>query len=205
MIVDLAMAYQKIIQAFYDRGCRYLQLDDTSWGEFCSKEKREEYANCGIDVGALVKKYVYLINLSIVNKPDDMNITIHICRGNFRSTWFSSGGYEPVAKELFGNCKVDEFFLEYDSDRSGDFTPLRFIKDQVVVLGLITSKFSELEDKEMIKARINEASQFVALDQLCLSTQCGFASTEEGNNLTEDQQWAKIALVKEIAEEVWGK
>ena len=124
-----------------------------------------------------VKKYVYLINLSIVNKPDDMNITIHICRGNFRSTWFSSGGYEPVAKELFGNCKVDEFFLEYDSDRSGDFTPLRFIKDQVVVLGLITSKFSELEDKEMIKARINEASQFVALDQLCLSTQCGFAST----------------------------
>ena len=112
-----------------------------------------------------------------------MNITIHICRGNFRSTWFSSGGYEPVAKELFGNCKVDEFFLEYDSDRSGDFTPLRFIKDQVVVLGLITSKFSELEDKEMIKARINEASQF----------------------LTEDQQWAKIALVKEIAEEVWGK
>ena len=129
---------------------------------------------------------------------------MHICRGNFRSTWFSSGGYEPVAELLFGQCKIDGFFLEYDSDRAGDFKPLRFIKDQTVVLGLITSKFPQLEDKDAIKARIKEASEYVPLNQLCLSTQCGFSSTEEGNVLSHEEQWAKIRLVVEVAKEVWA-
>ena len=132
-----------------------------------------------------------------------MTLTMHICRGNFRSTWFSSGGYEPIAKILFANCPVDGFFLEYDSDRSGGFEPLRFIKDQTVVLGLITSKFPELEDKEAVKARIAEVAKYVPLVQLCLSPQCGFSSTEEGNIMTEEEQWAKVRLVVEIAREVW--
>ena len=129
---------------------------------------------------------------------------MHICRGNFRSTWFSSGGYEPVAENLFGNCRVDGFFLEYDTKRAGGFEPLRFIKDQTVVLGLITSKFPELEDKQAIKARIQEASKYVPLERLCLSPQCGFSSTEEGNIMTEEQQWAKVRLVRDIAREVWA-
>ena len=133
-----------------------------------------------------------------------MTVTMHICRGNFRSTWFSSGGYEPVAENLFGNCRVDGFFLEYDTERAGGFEPLRFIKDQTVVLGLITSKFPELEDKEAIKARIQEASKYVPLERLCLSPQCGFSSTEEGNIMTEEQQWAKVRLVRDIAREVWA-
>ena len=133
-----------------------------------------------------------------------MTVTMHICRGNFRSTWFSSGGYEPVAENLFDNCRVDGFFLEYDTERAGGFEPLRFIKDQTVVLGLITSKFPELEDKEAIKARIQEASKYVPLERLCLSPQCGFSSTEEGNIMTEEQQWAKVRLVRDIAREVWA-
>lgn len=133
-----------------------------------------------------------------------MTVTMHICRGNFRSTWFSSGGYEPVAENLFGNCRVDGFFLEYDTERAGGFEPLRFIKDQTVVLGLITSKFPELENKQAIKARIQEASKYVPLERLCLSPQCGFSSTEEGNIMTEEQQWAKVRLVRDIAREVWA-
>ena len=133
-----------------------------------------------------------------------MTVTMHSCRGNFRSTWFSSGGYEPVAENLFGNCRVDGFFLEYDTERAGGFEPLRFIKDQTVVLGLITSKFPELEDKQAIKARIQEASKYVPLERLCLSPQCGFSSTEEGNIMTEEQQWAKVRLVRDIAREVWA-
>ena len=128
-----------------------------------------------------------------------------ICRVNFRSTWFSAGGYEPVAETLFGTCRIDGFFLEYDSDRSGDFKPLRFIKDQQVVLGLITSKDGELENRDEVIARIQEAAQYVDINQLCLSPQCGFASTEEGNILTEEQQWAKLNFIREISEEVWGK
>lgn len=200
---DIAIAYQKVIRAFYDAGCRYLQLDDTSWGEFCDANKRKAYNERGLDLDKIAKSYVDMINLALEAKPEDMTITMHICRGNFRSTWFSSGGYEPVAKILFGQCKVDGFFLEYDSERSGDFSPLRFIKDQKVVLGLITSKFAELEDKEEVKKRIQEAEKYVAKEQLCLSPQCGFSSTEEGNIMTEDEQWAKVKLVKEIAEEVW--
>ena len=146
-----------------------------------------------------------MVNKIIEAKPTDLAITMHICRGNFRSTWFSSGGYEPVAETLFGTCRVDGFFLEYDSDRSGDFKPLRFIKDQQVVLGLVTSKSGELENRDEIIARIKEATQYVDINQLCLSPQCGFASTEEGNILTEEQQWAKLAFIREIAREVWGE
>ena len=202
---DIAAAYQKAVKVFYAAGCRYLQLDDTAWGEFCSKEKRESYAARGLDVDAIARKYVEVINKVIEAKPDDMTITMHICRGNFRSTWSSTGGYEPVAEILFGHCNVDGFFLEYDSDRAGGFEPLRYIGKQKVVLGLITSKTPELEDKTAIEARIREAAQYVPLEQLSISPQCGFASTEEGNLLTEEQEWAKIKLVKEISEEVWGK
>lgn len=144
-----------------------------------------------------------MINRALEAKPEDMTITMHICRGNFRSTWFSSGGYEPVAETLFGRCHVDGFFLEYDSDRAGGFEPLRFIKDQQVVLGLVTSKTPELEKEEDIIARIREAEKYVPLDQLCLSPQCGFSSTEEGNLLTEKKQWTKLRLIRFIAEKVW--
>ena len=143
------------------------------------------------------------INEALEATPADMTITTHVCRGNFRSTWFSSGGYAPVAEQLF-QTNYDGFFLEYDSDRAGDFEPLRYAKDRIVVLGLITSKFPELEDEDAVVARIHEAEQYVPLDQLRLSTQCGFSSTEEGNVLTEEEQWAKVALVRRIAERVWG-
>lgn len=204
LLHDIAICYQKAIRAFYDAGCRYLQLDDTSWGELCSQEKRAAYTARGIDVDALAHKYVDMINLDLEAKPEDMVITMHICRGNFHSTWFHSGGYEPVAKTLFGSCHVDGFFLEYDSERAGGFEPLRFIRNQKVVLGLVTSKDAALENKEQVIARIHEAAKYVPLEQLALSPQCGFASTEEGNLLTEEDQWNKLRLVMEIAEEVWG-
>lgn len=200
---DIAAAYRKVITAFYKAGCRYLQLDDTSWGEFCSAEKRAGYEARGFDMDQLARNYVAMINEAIAERPADMAITMHICRGNFRSTWFSSGGYELVAEVLFGECKVDGFFLEYDSERAGDFQPLRYIKNQQVVLGLITSKSGELEDKTAVVKRIEEAAQYVNINQLCLSPQCGFSSTEEGNLLTEEQQWAKLAFVVEIADEIW--
>lgn len=201
---DIAQTYIDAIHAFYNEGCRYIQLDDTSWGEFCDENKRAQYLSQGIDVDQVGQAYVQVINQIIDAKPADLTIMMHICRGNFRSTWFSSGGYEKVAPILFAHCKVDGFFLEYDSDRAGDFTPLRYIKDQYVVLGLVTSKFAALEKKEDIIKRIHEASHYVPLKQLCLSTQCGFSSTEEGNKITEADQWKKIRLVKEIAQEVWG-
>ena len=200
---DIALAYQKAVRAFYEAGCRYLQLDDTSWGEFCDPEKRKAYEARGFDLDKIERAYVTMINRVLEAKPADMTITMHICRGNFRSTWFSSGGYDPVAEILFGGCHVDGFFLEYDSDRAGGFDPLKHIKDQRVVLGLVTSKTADLENKDDIKKRIEEAAKFVPLDQLCLSPQCGFSSTEEGNILTEDDQWKKLRLIREIAEEVW--
>lgn len=201
---DIAQAWIDCANILYKHGCRYLQIDDTSWGEFCSTEKTTLYSGYGRDLKKVQEEYVKVINKIAAAKPKDLTLTMHICRGNFRSTWFSSGGYEPVAELLFGHCNVDGFFLEYDSDRAGDFKPLRFIKDQTVVLGLITSKFPELEDKETVKARIKEASEYVPLEHLCLSTQCGFSSTEEGNVLSHEQQWAKIRLVVEIAKEVWA-
>lgn len=201
---DVVKAYRKALQCFYDLGCRNIQLDDTSWGEFCALDKREAYEARGFDLEQIARDYVDVINRVIEWKPEDLVVNMHICRGNFRSTWFSSGGYEPVAKTLFGYCRVDGFFLEYDSDRAGDFTPLRYIKDQKVVLGLITSKSGDLEDKDEVIARIKEASQYVPLEQLCLSPQCGFSSTEEGNILTIEAQWDKLKLIDEIVHEVWG-
>lgn len=201
---DVVAAYRKALQCFYGLGCRNIQLDDTSWGEFCALDKREAYEARGFDLEQIARDYVDVLNRVIEWKPEDLVVNMHICRGNFRSTWFSSGGYEPVAKTLFGHCRVDGFFLEYDSDRAGDFTPLRYIKDQKVVLGLITSKSGDLEDKGEVIARIKEASQYVPLEQLCLSPQCGFSSTEEGNILTIEAQWDKLKLIDEIVHEVWG-
>ncbi|RBI66742.1 5-methyltetrahydropteroyltriglutamate--homocysteine S-methyltransferase [Vreelandella sulfidaeris] len=204
---DLANVYKEAINAFYAAGCRYLQLDDTVWAYLCSQEQRALVIERGEDPDHLARVYAQVINQALEDKPDDLVVGMHVCRGNFRSTWISEGGYEPVAELLFGSVTIDAFFLEYDSDRAGDFEPLRFIKpgNQKVVLGLITTKTGELEDPEEIKARIHEAARFVSLDQLCLSTQCGFASTEEGNALTEEQQQAKLELVAQIARDVWGE
>jgi len=203
---DLAAAYQKAVRAFYDAGCRYLQFDDTAWAYLCSDVELKKARDRGLDVDHLQETYTRTINKALEAKPADMTITTHVCRGNFRSTWISSGGYEPVAKNLLANCNYDGYFLEYDSERAGGFEPLRFLPkgDKIVVLGLITTKVGTLEDKADIKRRIEEATKYVALEQLALSPQCGFASTEEGNVLAESEQWAKLRMAAEIAEEVWG-
>jgi 5-methyltetrahydropteroyltriglutamate--homocysteine methyltransferase len=202
---DLATTYSKALAAFYEAGCRYLQLDDTVWAYLCDDEQREETRQRGDDPDDLKVRYARTINKAIAGRPDDMAITMHICRGNFRSTWIAQGGYEPVADVLFGEVDVDGYFLEYDTDRAGGFEPLRFVPkgDKQVVLGLITSKRGDLESKDDVKRRIDEATRFVDREQLCLSPQCGFASTEEGNILTEDAQWAKLARIVETADEVW--
>lgn len=203
---DLVEAYQGVIQALYDEGCRYIQLDDTSWASFLSEEGRTSLKEKGQDPDQLLQLSARAINESIAKRPDDLLITMHICRGNFRSTYFSSGGYENVSETIFGGLDVDGLFLEFDDDRSGGFEPLRHVNrpNLSIVLGLITSKFGELEDPEQIKARIAEAAAYVPVDQLCLSPQCGFASTEEGNLLTEEQQWEKVRHVVTIAHDVWG-
>lgn len=202
---DLIIAYQDVIQALYDEGCRYLQIDDTSWASFLSEEGRETLKAKGQDIDKLVKLSARAINESIAKRPDDLLVTMHICRGNFRSTYFSSGGYEDVSETIFGGLDVDGLFLEFDDERSGGFEPLRHVNrpDLFVVLGLITSKFGDLEAPEQIKERIAEAAEHVPLNQLCLSPQCGFASTEEGNKLTEEQQWEKVRHVVSIAQDVW--
>ena len=204
---DLAAAYQQAIRAFYAAGCRYLQFDDTAWAYLCSQEELKKAKDRGLDVGHLQETYTKCINKALEAKPADMTITTHVCRGNFRSTWISSGGYEPVAENLFGKCNYDGYFLEYDSERAGGFEPLRFVPkgNKIVVLGLVTSKSGRLEPKEDIKKRIEEATKFVALDQLALSPQCGFASTEEGNVLAADEQWAKLKMIVDLSKEVWGK
>ncbi|WP_248562328.1 5-methyltetrahydropteroyltriglutamate--homocysteine S-methyltransferase [Niallia sp. NCCP-28] len=202
---DLIAAYQKAIQAFYDAGCRYLQLDDTSWAAFFSEKGREQMREKGQDPEQIALLSAKAINESIAKKPDDMVITMHICRGNFKSTYTASGGYDSVSEIIFGGLNVDGLFLEFDDERSGGFEPLRHVNrnDLQIVLGLITSKFGELENAETIKTRIAEANKYVSLDQLCLSPQCGFASTEEGNLLTEEQQWEKVRHVVRIAQDVW--
>ena len=204
---DLAMAYQNAIRAFYAAGCRYLQFDDCSWAYLCSQVELQKARDRGLDVDHLQQTYTDCINKALEAKPADMTITTHVCRGNFRSTFISSGGYEPVAQSLLAKCNYDGYFLEYDTDRAGGYEPLRFLPkgNKIVVLGLVTSKSGRLEPREDIKRRIEEATKFVALDQLCLSPQCGFASTEEGNVLAEDEQWAKLKMIVELAEEVWGK
>lgn len=206
ILEDLGNAYAKAVQAFYQAGCRYLQFDDTAFAYLCSAEEMAKAKTRGINTQRVARQYADVVNAALKNKPADMVITTHICRGNFRSTWIASGGYEPVAEILFGGTDYDGFFLEYDSERAGGFEPLRFVpkSKKRVVLGLITSKSGELENRDGIKRRIAEATKYVALDQCCLSTQCGFASTEEGNVLNEAQQWAKLREVVAIANEVWG-
>jgi 5-methyltetrahydropteroyltriglutamate--homocysteine methyltransferase len=203
---DLGISYAKAIRAFADAGCRYLQLDEVYLAYLCDPEQREGVRSRGEDPDTLPATYAKLINDAISGAPADMTISMHLCRGNFRSTFVASGGYEPVAEILFNTINVHAYFMEYDSERSGGFEPLRFVpKNKTVVLGLITSKTGKLESKDEIKRRIEQAAKFVPLDQLCLSPQCGFSSTEEGNVLSEDEQWKKIALVRGVAEEVWGR
>lgn len=206
LIDDLIVAYQGFIQAIYNEGCRYLQIDDTSWASFFSEEGRASIKAKGQNPDKIAELCARAVNESIANRPDDLLITMHICRGNFKSTFMTSGSYEDVSETIFGELNVDGLFLEFDDERSGGFEPLRHVNrsDLSVVLGLITSKFGELEDPEQVKARIKEASKYVPLEQLCLSPQCGFSSTEEGNLLTEEQQWDKVRHVVSIANDVWG-
>jgi 5-methyltetrahydropteroyltriglutamate--homocysteine methyltransferase len=203
---DLGQSYRKAVRAFADAGCRYLQLDEVNFTYLCDPKLRQTIADRGDDPDQLPHIYAYLINAAISDVPADMTIGKHLCRGNFQSTFVASGGYEPVAEILFNNTNVNAYYMEYDSDRAGGFEPLRFVpKGKFVVLGLVTSKFGTLESKDELKRRIDEASKFIALDQLCLSPQCGFASTEEGNILAEDEQWAKLRMIAELADEVWGR
>lgn len=221
LIEDIAKAYQTFIAEVYALGCRNLQLDDCTWGMMVdskynnagvAEQKSQCNCNCSSNttvitqsVEELAEIFVQMNNAAIEAAPEDLILTTHVCRGNYRSTWAASGGYQPVAAYLFGRENVHAYYLEFDSERAGDFSPLAEVSgDKQVVLGLISSKTSELEDKQTIINRIKEASQYLPLSRLCLSTQCGFASTEEGNELTEEQQWAKIALVTEVAKEVWG-
>ena len=202
---DLGQTYAKAVRAFADAGCRYLQLDEVNFAYLCDPKLREQVANRGDDPAQLPAVYAAMINMAISDIPPDMTIAMHLCRGNFQSTFVASGGYEPVAEILFNTIKVHGYFLEYDSDRAGSFEPLRLVpKGKTAALGLVTSKSGRLESKDDIKRRIDQAARFVDLDQLCLSPQCGFASTEEGNILAEDEQWAKLKMIVEVAEEIWG-
>ena len=206
---DLANTYRQAVRAFYDAGCRYLQFDDTVWAYLCSQVELKKARDRGLDAERLALDYAGVINKVLDGKPADMVITTHVCRGNFRSTWISEGGYEPVAEIMLGTLNYDGYFLEYDTARAGGFEPLRFLpkgnstSNKIVVLGLVTSKSGTLENKDDVKRRIEEATKYAALDQLCLSPQCGFASTEEGNVLAEDEQWAKLRMIVELADEVW--
>jgi 5-methyltetrahydropteroyltriglutamate--homocysteine methyltransferase len=203
---DLGAAYHKAVRAFYDAGCRYLQLDDISFAYLCDPEQREMLRGRGDDPEKQPEIYAGMVREALKDKPADLTISMHLCRGNFRSTFIASGGYEPVADVLFNRMPVDGYFMEWDSDRAGGFEPLRFLpKGKKVVLGLVTSKTGVLESKDDVKRRIEEATKYVGLDQLCLSPQCGFASTQEGNTLAEEEQWAKLRMIVEIADEVWGK
>jgi len=204
---DLGNAYKQAVKAFYDAGCRYLQFDDTVWAYLCSQEELRKARERMSNVDQLQSIYARVINTALEAKPADMIITTHVCRGNFRSTWISEGGYEPVAETLLGKVNYDGYFLEYDTERAGGFEPLRFLPkgNKVVVLGLVTSKSGTLEKKDDIERRIEEAGKFAPPEQFCLSPQCGFASTEEGNVLAEEEQWAKLRMIVELADKVWGR
>ena len=202
---DLGSAYNGAVQAFAAEGCRYLQLDEVNLAYLCDSEQRQILKDRGDDPDALPGIYADLINAAIAGRPSDMVITMHLCRGNFRSSWIAQGGYEPVAEILFNQIGVNGNFMEFDTERAGSFEPLRFVPPgKTVVLGLVTSKNGDLESKDDLKRRIDDAAKFIPLDQLCLSPQCGFASTEEGNMLTEQQQWDKLSRIVEVANEVWG-
>ncbi len=202
---DLGVTYRKAIKAFADAGCRYLQIDEVNLAYLCDPALREQVKARGDDPDTLLNTYADLLNSAIADAPDDMTIAMHLCRGNFRSTFVASGGYEPVADVLFNKIGVDAYFMEYDSDRAGGFEPLRLLpKGKTVVLGIVTTKTGQLESKDDLRRRIDEAARHAPLDQLALSPQCGFASTEEGNELAEADMWGKLARVVEVATEVWG-
>jgi 5-methyltetrahydropteroyltriglutamate--homocysteine methyltransferase len=202
---DLAQCYRDEIASLAAAGCRYIQMDDTNLAYLCDPKLREGAKQRGDDPDELPRTYARLINESIKDRPDDMTVCIHLCRGNFKSAWVAEGGYDPVAEVLFSEMDIDGYFLEYDDARSGGFAPLRFVpKDKIVVLGLISSKTGKLESKDELKQRIDEAGQYVPVDQLCLSPQCGFSSTVHGNDITVTDEIAKLRLVVETAAEVWG-
>ena len=204
LIQDIGKAYQEVIKQFYEAGCRNLQLDDCTWGAIVGDAAKQRYKSLGQDLDEVKGQLLEVNNLALEGKPEDMVITSHICRGNYHSTFFTSGPYDSVADYVFAKENVDALFLEYDDARSGGFAPLAKVsEDKKVVLGLITTKTPELEDKDTVIKRIHEAAKYIPLERLCLSPQCGFASCEIGNKLTEEEQWAKLKLVKEIAEEVW--
>ena len=203
---DLGTAYRKAVRGFADAGCRYLQLDEVFIAMLCDPKYRAQMTARGDDPDKLGPLYGDLINAAMSDIPADMTVTMHLCRGNYKSTFMGTGGYEAEAEVLFNRINVHGYFMEYDTERAGSFEPLRLVpKGKIVVLGLVTSKSGQLESKDLIKRRIEQAAKFVDLDQLCLSPQCGFASTEEGNTLTEEQQWAKLKMIVEVADEVWGR
>ena len=202
----LGAAYAEAVQDFARAGCRYLQLDDISFAYLCDPEQREMLRARGDDPDAQPAIYAGMVREALRDKPADLVVTMHLCRGNFRSTFIASGGYEPVAELLFNDMPVDGYFMEWDTERAGGFEPLRFLPEgKRVVLGLVTSKSGTLERADDLKRRIAEAQHFTPLDRLCLSPQCGFASTEEGNLLAEEEQWAKLRMIVEVAGEVWGQ
>ncbi len=203
---DLGNAYHGAVHAFADAGCKYLQLDEVNIAYLCDPAQIEGLKARGEHVEGLLQEYGRMINTAIDGRPDDMAITMHLCRGNFKSTWFAEGGYEPVAEVLFNQINVDAYFMEYDTERAGGFEPLRYLPrgPKMVVLGIMTSKTGELETADFLKRRIEEAAKFAPLEQLAISPQCGFASTEEGNTLSEDQQWKKLELLVKVATDVWG-
>jgi 5-methyltetrahydropteroyltriglutamate--homocysteine methyltransferase len=203
--IDLARVYAEEVSDLAAAGCRYLQIDEVNLAYLCDPKVRNEVREIGEDPALLPRTYARLINGAIATRPKDMTVCMHLCRGNFESAWLAEGGYDPVAEVLFNEVNVDGYFLEYDSPRAGDFTPLRYVpRHKRVVLGLVTSKHGALEDKDAIKRRIDEAAKVLPLEQLALSPQCGFASGERGNKLTVDEQWAKLRLIVEVAREVWG-
>jgi len=203
---DLGQAYKKAVRGFADAGCRYLQLDEVFIAMLCDPKYRQQMKDRGDDPANLGPLYGDLINTAMSDIPADMTITMHLCRGNYKSTFMGSGGYDAEAEVLFNQINVHGYFMEYDTERAGGFEPLRLLpKGKQVVLGLVTTKSGKLESKDELKRRIEQAAKFTDIDQLCLSGQCGFASTEEGNMLTEDEQWAKLRLIVEVAEEVWGR
>jgi 5-methyltetrahydropteroyltriglutamate--homocysteine methyltransferase len=202
---DVAVAYRDEIKALGAAGCTYLQLDDTNLAYLCDPKMREGARQRGDDPNELPRRYARLINAAIADRPASMRICTHLCRGNFKSAWVAEGSYEPVAEVLFNELRVDGYFLEYDDPRSGDFSPLRHVpKDKTVVLGLVTTKVGELESKDTIKRRIDEAAKFMPMEQLCLSPQCGFSSTVHGNEIAREAQATKLRLIVEVAAEVWG-
>ncbi|OGA13802.1 MAG: 5-methyltetrahydropteroyltriglutamate--homocysteine S-methyltransferase [Betaproteobacteria bacterium RIFCSPLOWO2_02_FULL_63_19] len=203
---DLGRVYSKAVRGFADAGCRYLQLDEVFIAMLCDPKYRLQMSARGDDPQKLGPLYGDLINAAMSDIPSDMTVTMHLCRGNYKSTFMGSGGYEAEAEVLFSRINVHGYFMEYDTERAGGFEPLRLVpKGKTVVLGLVTTKTGALESKDLLRRRIDEAAKFIDLDQLALSGQCGFASTEEGNTLTEDEQWAKLRRIVEVAEEVWGR